>query len=174
MSMFALGGRTPRLHAESWVADSAAVIGDVVLEKNASVWFGCVLRGDNEPIVIGEGTNVQDGAVLHTDIGVPLTLGRDITVGHMAMLHGCTVGDGSLIGIKAVILNHAKIGRECLIGAGALIAEGKEIPDRSLVIGAPGRVVRTLTDEEVARMRANAAHYVANWRRYAAELSRCD
>jgi len=172
MTIYALGSRTPRLHEECWVADSAALIGDVILERNASVWFGCVLRGDNEPIIVGEGTNVQDGAVLHTDLGVPLTLGADITVGHMAMLHGCTVGDGSLIGIKAVVLNHAKIGRECLIGANTLIAEGKVIPDRSLVIGSPGRVIRTLTDEEVAKIRANAAHYVQNWRRYVAELAR--
>lgn len=171
MTIYALGSRTPKLHAESWVADSAAVIGDVVLEKNASVWFGCVLRGDNEPITLGEGTNVQDGSVLHTDIGSPLTLGADVTVGHLAMLHGCTVGEGSLIGIKAVILNNAKIGRECLIGANTLIPEGKVIPDRSLVVGSPGRVVRTLTDEEAANLRANAAHYVENWQRYAGQLS---
>lgn len=170
MSLYALAGRAPNLHAQSWVADSASVIGAVVLEKNASVWFGCVLRGDNEPIVIGEGSNVQDGAVLHTDIGAPLTLGADVTVGHMAMLHGCTVGEGSLIGMKAVVLNHARIGRECLIGAGALIPEGREIPDRSLVIGAPGKVVRMLSDIDVAKIRANAAHYVENWQRYVAQL----
>ncbi|MEY3200643.1 MAG: hypothetical protein RIR70_193 [Pseudomonadota bacterium] len=172
MTLYALGSRTPRLAEQSWVADTAVLIGDVVLEDNASVWWGCVLRGDNEPIIVGAGTNVQDGSVLHTDIGAPLTLGADITVGHMAMLHGCTVGDGSLIGMKAVVLNHAKIGRECLIGANTLIAEGKVIPDRSLVVGSPGRVVRTLSDEDVAKMRANAAHYVENWRRYVAELAR--
>ena len=171
MSLYALAGRAPNLHAQSWVADSASVIGAVVLEKNASVWFGCVLRGDNEPIVIGEGSNVQDGAVLHTDIGAPLTLGADVTVGHMAMLHGCTVGEGSLIGIKAVVLNHARIGRECLIGAGALNPEVREIPGRSRVIGAPGKVVREMSPEQAMRVALGAAHYVENWKRYRRELT---
>lgn len=172
MTLYTLGERAPKLHPDSWVADSASVIGDVILERDASVWFGCVLRGDNEPIRIGPGTNIQDGSVLHSDMGAPLTIGAHVTVGHLAMLHGCTIGEGSLIGLKAVVLNHAKIGRDCLIGANALITEGKVIPDRSLVIGSPGRVVRTLTDEDVAKMRQNAAHYVQNWRRYVAQLER--
>ena len=153
-----------------WVAPGARLIGRVILREDASVWFNAVLRGDNEPIVIGEGSNVQDGAVLHTDMGSPLTLGREVTVGHLAMLHGCEVGDGSLIGIGAVVLNGARIGRGCLIGAKALIGEGKHIPDGSLVLGSPGRVVRTLDDGQQASLRASAAHYVSNWRRYAAGL----
>ncbi len=153
-----------------WVAPNATLVGRVVLHRNASVWFNAVLRGDNEPIIIGENSNVQDGAVLHTDIGSPLTLGRNVTVGHLAMLHGCEVGDGSLIGIGAVVLNGARIGRGCLIGAKALIGEGKVIPDGSMVLGAPGRVVRTLTDENQASLTAGAAHYVQNWHRYASGL----
>jgi carbonic anhydrase/acetyltransferase-like protein (isoleucine patch superfamily) len=170
MTLYALGPRRPRLHPQSWVAENATVIGDVSLSEDASVWFGSVLRGDLEPIVIGRGTNVQDGSVLHTDLGAPLTLGDQVTVGHQAMLHGCNVGDGSLIGIQAVVLNHAKIGRECLIGAKSLIPEGQEIPDRSLVLGTPGRVVRSLTEEEVIKLRENAMRYVENWRRYVAQL----
>ena len=153
-----------------WIAPGALVIGRVILRRNASVWFNAVLRGDNEPIEIGENSNVQDGAVLHTDPGSPLTLGRDVTVGHLAMLHGCEVGEGSLIGIGAVVLNGAKIGKGCLIGAKALIGEGKQIPDGSLVVGAPGRVVRTLDDEARAQLTLSATRYVRNWRRYAAGL----
>jgi carbonic anhydrase/acetyltransferase-like protein (isoleucine patch superfamily) len=153
-----------------WVAPGAVLIGRVILRRNASVWFNAVLRGDNEPIEIGENSNVQDGAVLHTDPGSPLTLGRDVTVGHQAMLHGCQVGDGSLIGIGAVVLNGAKIGKGCLIGAKALIGEGKEIPDGSMVLGAPGRIIRTLDGDAQARLAAGAQHYVHNWRRYAAGL----
>ncbi len=153
-----------------WIAPNATLIGRVILRQNASVWFNAVLRGDNEPIVIGQNSNVQDGAVLHTDMGSPLTLGRDVTVGHLAMLHGCEVGDGSLIGIGAVVLNGAKIGRGCLIGAKALIGEGKVIPDGAMVLGAPGRVVRTLDEKSRAQLSAGAAHYVSNWRRYAAGL----
>jgi carbonic anhydrase/acetyltransferase-like protein (isoleucine patch superfamily) len=149
-----------------FVAPDAALIGRVVLEHEASVWFQAVIRGDNDPIVIGAGSNIQDGSVLHTDDGVPLTVGPAVTVGHQAMLHGCTIGEGSLIGIKAVVLNHAVVGRECLIGACALIPEGRVIPDRSLVMGTPGKVVRTLTDAEVAGIRAISAGYVANARRY--------
>ena len=155
---------------EWWVAPSATLIGRVVLKRNASVWFNAVLRGDNEPIVIGEDSNVQDGAVLHTDMGSPLTVGREVTVGHLAMLHGCEIGDGALIGIGAVVLNGARIGRGCLIGAKALIGEGKVIPDGSVVLGAPGRVVRTLDADAQATLRLGAAHYVDNWRRYAAGL----
>ena len=154
-----------------YVAPNATVIGRVVLEDCASIWFNAVLRGDNETITIGARSNVQDGSVLHTDAGIALTLGTDVTVGHQVMLHGCTIGDGSLIGIKAVVLNRAVIGRECLIGACTLIPEGKVIPDRSLVMGIPGRVIRQLTDEEVASNRAAALLYVANGRRYLAELA---
>ena len=140
------------------------------LQADASVWFGAVLRGDNELIDIGEGSNVQDGTVMHTDMGSPLTLGKGVTVGHNAMLHGCTVGDYSLVGINAVILNGARIGKHCIIGANALIAEGKEIPDGSLVMGSPGKVVRELTEQQKRMLEASAAHYVHNARRYAQEL----
>ena len=149
-----------------FVAPDAALIGRVVLEHEASVWFQSVIRGDNDPIVIGAASNIQDGSVLHTDDGVPLSVGPAVTVGHQAMLHGCSIGEGSLIGIKAVVLNHAVVGPECLIGACALIPEGKVIPARSLVMGTPGKVVRLLTDAEVAGIRAISAGYVANARRY--------
>jgi len=149
----------------------AILVGKVILHRKASVWFGAVLRGDNEPIVVGENSNVQDGSVLHTDPRAPLLIGPDVTVGHKAMLHGCQIGAGSLIGIGAVILNHARIGRGCLIGAGALIAEGKEIPDGALVMGAPGRVVRILDEAVQARLKTSAARYVAHWKRYAAGLT---
>jgi carbonic anhydrase/acetyltransferase-like protein (isoleucine patch superfamily) len=165
--LYSLDDRRVELRgSHHFVAPDAALIGRVVLEHEASVWFQAVIRGDNDPIVVGAGSNIQDGAVLHTDDGVPLTVGAGVTVGHQAMLHGCTIGEGALIGIKAVVLNHAVIGRECLIGACALIPEGKVIPDRSLVMGTPGKVVRTLTDAEVAGIRAIAAGYVANARRY--------
>jgi carbonic anhydrase/acetyltransferase-like protein (isoleucine patch superfamily) len=142
----------------------------VILKRNASVWFGAVLRGDNEPITVGENSNVQDGAVLHTDAGSPLVIGSNVTIGHQAMLHGCTVGDNSLIGIGAVVLNGARVGRNCLIGAKALIPEGKEIPDGSLVVGAPGRVLRPLSEAQIAFLAHSAEHYVQNWKRYAADL----
>ena len=171
MAIYQLGDDAPRIAATAWVADSAAVIGRVDLAEGASVWYGAVLRGDNDRITVGARSNVQDGSVLHADAGFPLTLGADVTVGHQAMLHGCTVGDGSLIGIKAVVLNRAVIGRECLIGANALIPEGKVIPDRSLVLGSPGKVVRSLTDEEVARLREGARSYVDNARRYRASFA---
>jgi carbonic anhydrase/acetyltransferase-like protein (isoleucine patch superfamily) len=153
-----------------WIAPTAVVIGKVRLGQNASVWWHSVLRGDNEPITVGDGSNIQDGCVLHTDPGHPLVIGRGVTVGHMAMLHGCTIGDGSLIGIGAVILNGATIGRNCLIGARALIPEGKSIPDNSLVMGVPGKVVREVTPEHLARMRKDTEHYVRNWRRYLSDL----
>lgn len=153
-----------------FVADTAALIGNVILEAHASVWFGAVLRGDNEPITIGTGSNVQDGVVMHTDPGFPLTLGANVTVGHMAMLHGCTVGDNSLVGINAVVLNGARIGRNCLIGAGALVPEGREIPDGSLVIGSPGKVKRELTADEIAGLTRSAEGYVAKAQRYVAGL----
>ena len=168
MAVYNLGNVTPDLpnDDEYWIAPTAAVMGRVVLKKNASVWWGATLRGDNDPIVVGENSNVQDGAVLHTDPGSPLIIGRNVTIGHLAMLHGCEIGDGSLIGIGAVVLNRAKIGKNCLIGAKALIPEGKVIPDNSLVMGAPGKVVRELTPEQAAGLAMSAAGYVANWRRF--------
>ena len=153
-----------------WIAPSAVVIGNVRLETNASVWWQAVLRGDNELITIGENSNIQDGCVLHTDPGYPLNIGRNVTVGHLAMLHGCTIGDNSLIGIGAVILNDAVVGENCLIGAKALVPEGKEIPANSLVMGAPAKVVRRLEDKHIARIREAAEHYVGNWQRYRREL----
>ena len=166
MSLFKLGDKQPQLGDNAWVAPNATVIGDIRLGANSSIWFNVTLRGDNEPIHIGANTNIQDGSVLHTDKGVPLTLGRDITVGHLVMLHGCTVGDGSLIGIGSVILNRAVIGRGCIVGANTLIPEGKVFPDRVLIVGSPGKVVRELTHADVARLQKSAEHYVANARRY--------
>ncbi|MES1946316.1 transferase [Salinisphaera sp. C84B14] len=154
-----------------FVAENATVLGNVKLEVDASIWFNAVLRGDQELITIGRGSNIQDGCVLHTDPGFPLTVGADCTVGHQAMLHGCTIGDNSLIGIKATVLNGAKIGRNCLIGAGALVPEGKEIPDNSMVIGVPGRVKRELTDEDAQKLKRGAAHYVENYKRFLAGLA---
>jgi len=161
-----LEDKKPKNSGENWVAPNATIIGDVTLEKNSSVWFNAVIRGDNENIHVGEGSNVQDGSVLHPDPGCPLRLGKDVTIGHIVMLHGCTIGDNSLIGIGAVILNNAKIGKNCIIGAKALITENKEIPDNSLVVGSPGRVVRKLTDDEIGKITENAKHYQDNWKRY--------
>ena len=168
MAIYALGDVTPVFPETGnyWVAPDAQVMGNIVLKENASVWFGAVLRGDNDPIVIGENSNVQDGAVMHTDIGCPLTLGGNVTVGHQAMLHGCTVGDNSLIGIGATVLNGAKIGRNCLIGAHALVGEGKEIPDNSMVLGMPGKVVRELGEDNEKMMLLSANIYVENWKRF--------
>ncbi len=169
--LYQLGERTPELRGEHhFVAANASIIGTVILEDNVSVWFNAVIRGDIEPIHIGTNSNVQDGAVLHTDPGAPLTIGSNVTIGHLAMLHGCTIGDGSLIGIHSVILNHAVIGRNCLIGANTLITEGKVIPDNSLVVGSPGKVLRTLSEEEIAAIHANAARYVKNLKRYLSSL----
>ncbi|UVL67915.1 gamma carbonic anhydrase family protein [Pseudomonas sp. B21-031] len=167
---FRLGDLRVDSHPTSWIAPNATVIGNVRLQARASVWFGAVLRGDNELIDIGEDSNVQDGTVMHTDMGSPLTLGKGVTVGHNAMLHGCTVGDYSLIGINAVILNGARIGKHCIIGANALIPEGKEIPDGSLVMGSPGKVVRELSEQQMRLIEAGAAHYVHNAQRYARDL----
>jgi carbonic anhydrase/acetyltransferase-like protein (isoleucine patch superfamily) len=165
--LFELGALRVEIRGtEYYVAHNATVIGSVVLEDQASVWFNAVLRADNEPIHVGERSNIQDGAVLHTDPGFPLTIGRGVTVGHKAMLHGCTVGDNSLIGINAVVLNGARIGRNCLVGANSLIGEGKEIPDNSLVVGAPGRVIRTLTEEQTEGLSHAAQVYVDKIRRY--------
>jgi carbonic anhydrase/acetyltransferase-like protein (isoleucine patch superfamily) len=172
MTAYRLGDREPTLPPddEYWIAPNAVVAGHVILKKNASVWFGAVLRGDNEPITIGEGSNVQDNSVLHTDIGQPLTLGANVTVGHLVMMHGCTVGDGSLIGIGAIVLNGAKIGKNCLVGAGALITEGKEFPDGSMILGSPAKVVRELSPEQAARMGMGSLSYVRNWQRFKAGL----
>ncbi len=174
MAVYALGDRRPQLADPVWVAESASVIGSVSLGRNASVFFGAVVRGDNAPITIGEATNIQDNAVLHTDEGIPLTLGQKVTVGHQVMLHGCTVGDGSLIGIGAIVLNRAVIGRQCLVGAGTLIPEGKTYPDRSLIVGTPGKVIRELTDEDVARILKAADHYIEHWQNYRSQLVRID
>ncbi len=174
MALYRLGDDAPQLATGAWVADSAQLIGRVALGEQASVWFGAVLRGDNEWITLGARSNVQDGCVLHTDMGSPLTLGDDVTVGHQVMLHGCTIGEGSLIGIQAVVLNGARIGRNCLVGAGSVVTEGKEFPDGVLILGSPARVVRPLDAAQIARMRRGAAHYVENARRYAAQLTRID
>ena len=155
---------------ENWVAPNAVLIGDVTLEINTSIWFNATLRGDIENIHIGEGSNVQDGSVLHTDPGYPLKIGKNVTVGHLVMLHGCTIGDNSLIGIGAVILNNAKIGNNCVIGAKSLITENKEIPDNSLVVGSPGRVIRKVTDEEAKAIKENAIRYQENWKKYSKSI----
>ncbi len=168
--IYSLGDRKIITRGDYWVAENATVIGSVVLEHNASVWHNAVIRADNDLITIGEGSNVQDGSVLHTDDGVQLTIGKNVTVGHQVMLHGCSIGEGSLIGIKSTILNKTRIGKQCLIGAHTLITEGKEIPDRSLVMGSPGKVVRQLNDEEVARLLNNALHYVKNFQRFRIDL----
>jgi carbonic anhydrase/acetyltransferase-like protein (isoleucine patch superfamily) len=160
MTIYKLDELTPHVAESAYVAKEATVIGNVRLENNVSVWPGVVLRGDNEEIVVGENSNVQEGAVLHTDPGCPLRIGSGVTIGHQAMLHGCTVGDGALIGIQAVILNNAVIGKDCLVGAGAVVTEGKVFPDRSLILGAPAKAVKELSDEAIAGMRANADSYV--------------
>jgi carbonic anhydrase/acetyltransferase-like protein (isoleucine patch superfamily) len=173
MGIYTLDGISPELPGEGlyWIAPSASVIGKVRLERNASVWFGAVLRGDNELILIGENSNVQDGCVMHTDPGAPLTVGRNCTIGHGAIVHGCTIGDNSLVGMGATILNHARIGRNCLIGANALVTEGKVIPDSSLVMGAPGKVIRELDGDTASKLSGSAERYVRNWQRYARKLS---
>ncbi len=160
MPLYAIGEKTPQLGDQVWIAPNATVIGDVRLAANVSLWWNAVLRGDNDPIVIGENSNIQDGSILHTDDGVPLTIGCNVTVGHKVMLHGCTIGDGTLIGMGSIVLNHAVIGKNCLIGAGALIPEGKVIPDNSLVVGAPGRIVHELTEKHIERIAHSAEHYV--------------
>lgn len=176
MALYDLDGVRPSVPQSGafWVAENATVLGNVILKENASVWFNAVLRGDNDPITIGENSNVQDGSVLHTDLGCPLNIGRDVTIGHMAMLHGCDIGDETLIGIGATVLNRAKIGKNCIIGAHALIPEGKEIPDNSLVMGAPGKVVKELSDAQIALIKGSAQVYVDNWKRFKAGLTRVD
>jgi len=172
MAIYQIGDDAPRIAATAWVADSAQVIGRVSLAEGASVWYGAVLRGDNDSITVGARSNVQDGSVLHADSGFPLTLGEDVTVGHQVMLHGCTVGNGSLIGIQAVVLNGAKIGRNCLVGAGAVVTEGKEFADGSLILGAPAKAVRQVTPEQIERLRLGALHYVDNAERHRRSLKR--
>ena len=174
MTVYSLGATAPTLpvQGEYWIAPTASVMGNVILKKNASIWWGAVARGDNDPITIGENSNVQENSVLHTDMGYPLTLGKDVTVGHQAMLHGCTIGDGSLVGIQAVILNGAKIGKGCLVGAGALVTEGKEFPDNQLIIGSPAKAVRTLTEQDVAKLRDAADGYVQRSRLFKTQLKK--
>jgi carbonic anhydrase/acetyltransferase-like protein (isoleucine patch superfamily) len=172
MSIYQLGEHAPEIDASSFVADSANVVGKVSLHANTTVWFGATLRGDNERITIGENSNVQEGTVMHTDMGYPLTVGKNVTIGHQAMLHGCTIGDGALIGIQAVILNGAKIGKGCLVGAGALVTEGKEFPDDSLIIGSPAKAVRTLTDEDAARLLVIADGYAQRGQLFKTQLKK--
>lgn len=166
MAIYELDGKAPQMAESAWVADSAQVMGNVTLAEDSSVWFGAVLRGDTETITVGKGSNIQDGSVLHADYGFPLTLGEHVTVGHQVMLHGCTIGDETLIGIGATVLNGAKIGKNCLVGARALITEGKEFPDGSMIFGSPAKVVRSLTPEQIEGLRRSAEHYIENAQRY--------
>ena len=172
MPIYALNDRKPQLPQQGryWIAPNASLIGDIVLGEDCGIWFGATLRGDNERLSIGARTNIQEGATLHTDPGFPLRIGEDCTIGHDAILHGCKIGDGSLIGMGAIILNGAAIGRGCLVGAGALLTEGKTFADGSLIVGSPAKTVRTLDDAAKAMLRVSAAHYVENWRRFAAQL----
>lgn len=172
MPLYALDGSAPILPENNryWIAPDATLVGKVRLEEDASVWFGAILRGDNEEILVGARSNVQDGSLLHTDMGFPLTIGPDCTIGHQVTLHGCTIGESSLIGMGSTLLNGARIGKNSLVGANALVTEGKEFPDNSLIVGAPAKLVRTLDDAAVEKLRESAAHYVANWQRYAKGL----
>jgi carbonic anhydrase/acetyltransferase-like protein (isoleucine patch superfamily) len=172
MAIFELDGNAPHLGEGAWVAESAEVIGRVELHQNANVWPKVVVRGDNDLIQIGEGSNVQDASILHTDPGYPLIIGKQVTIGHQVMLHGCQIGDGSLIGIGAVILNGAKIGKNCLVGAGALVTEGKEFPDGSMILGSPAKVAKTLTPEQMAGIEAIAGRYIKNSQRYRQTLKK--
>ena len=164
--LYKLGDREVQTEGNYWVADNAIVLGNVLLKNDSSVWFNAVLRGDNDLITVGEGSNVQDGAILHTDPGYPLVIGPHVTIGHQAMLHGCEIGEGSLVGIHAIVLNGAKIGKNCIIGANALVTEGKVIPDNSMVLGSPGKVAKTMSDEQAQAIRMGAAHYVKNAQRF--------
>ncbi len=172
MAVYQLDALTPQIADTAWVADNAQVMGDVHMSPDSSVWFSSVVRGDTATIRIGEGTNIQDGSVLHADVGIPLTIGKHVTVGHMVQLHGCTIGDESLIGIGAVVLNGAKIGKNCLVGAGSLVTEGKEFPDGSMILGSPAKVVRELTPEQIEGLRRSAQHYVNNKNRFKAGLKK--
>ncbi|HRL36550.1 MAG TPA: gamma carbonic anhydrase family protein [Ottowia beijingensis] len=172
MAVYEVDGKTPQVDSTAWIADSAQVMGHVTLGPDASVWFGCVLRGDTESMTIGEGSNIQDLTVMHADHGLPLTIGKHVTVGHKVMLHGCTIGDESLIGIGAIVLNGARIGKNCLVGAGSLVTEGKEFPDGSMIMGTPAKVVRELTPEQIEGLRLSAQHYIDNARRFRATLKK--
>lgn len=172
MPIYQFNDQAPEINAASYIADSANIIGKVKIEANASIWFDVTIRGDNELITVCENSNIQEGCILHTDPGFPLKVGRNVTVGHQAMLHGCTIGDGALIGIQAVVLNGAKIGKNCLVGAGALVTEGKEFPDNSLIIGSPAKAVRTLTEADIAGMQRNADTYVRRGQAFKTQLKR--
>ena len=172
MAIYELDGVAPQMAASAWVADSAQVMGNVVLGEDASVWFGAVVRGDTDSITVGAGSNIQDASVLHADLGQPLVVGERVTVGHQVMLHGCTIGDESLIGIGAIVLNGAKIGKNCLVGAGALVTEGKEFPDGSMIIGSPAKAVRELSPAQIEGLRQSAQHYIDNARRFRATLKK--
>ncbi|MFM2036569.1 MAG: 2,3,4,5-tetrahydropyridine-2,6-dicarboxylate N-acetyltransferase [Pseudomonadota bacterium] len=172
MAHYSLDGNSPKIDPSAWVADNAQVVGNVTLGAQSSVWFGAVIRGDSAAIEVGEGSNIQDGSVLHVDTGKPLVIGKHVTVGHMVMLHGCTVGDDSLIGIGAVVLNGARIGKNCLVGAGSLVTEGKEFPDGSMIMGTPAKVVRQLTPEQIDGLHASALHYIDNAQRYQSGLKK--
>ncbi len=172
MNTYILGEQRPQIQDGCYVAATATLIGSVILKRNASVWFNVVIRGDNDLIVVGENSNVQDGSILHTDKGIQLTIGEGVSVGHAAILHGCQIGDHTLVGIGSVILNRVKVGRDCLIGARTLITEGKSIPDRSVVMGSPGEVVRSVTEEDIRHIRGFAERYLARSRRYQAQLKR--
>ncbi|MFN7026955.1 MAG: gamma carbonic anhydrase family protein [Pseudorhizobium sp.] len=172
MPLYALGGLEPRRPASDryWVAPTATVIGDVRIGLDVGIWFGAVLRGDNEPIILGDGTNVQEGVMIHNDLGLPVTIGAGCTIGHHAIIHGCTIGDNSLVGMGATVLNGAQIGNNCLIGANALVTEGKIFPDNSLIVGAPARIVRSLDDAEATALTRSAEHYVERWKLFARDL----
>ena len=172
MAIYQLDDLTPSIHPTAWVADSAQVIGQVVLEENVSVWFGVVLRGDNDLISIGKDSNIQENSVLHIDRGHPLVLGENVTIGHQVMLHGCTIGDNSLVGIGAVVLNDARIGKNCLVGAGSLVTEGKEFPDGTLIMGSPARAVRQMSLEQIEGLKMFGQHYVENAARYKTGLKK--
>lgn len=172
MAIYQLDDLSPAIHDSAWVADSAAVMGNVTLSEDSSVWFGVVIRGDTETITVGKGTNIQDNSVLHADHGMPLVIGDNVTVGHQVMLHGCTIGDGSLVGIQAVVLNGAKIGKNCLVGAGALVTEGKEFPDGCMILGSPAKAVRQLSEAQIEGLKMSAQHYIDNARRYKTGLKK--
>ncbi len=172
MAIYQLDDLTPSIHASAWVADTAQVMGNVALAEGSSIWFGVVIRGDTETISVGRGSNIQDNSVLHADMGMPLVIGDNVTVGHQVMLHGCTIGDGSLIGIQAVVLNGAKIGKNCLVGAGSLVTEGKEFPDGSMILGSPAKAVRQLTPEQIEGLKMSAQHYMDNASRYKTGLKK--
>jgi carbonic anhydrase/acetyltransferase-like protein (isoleucine patch superfamily) len=172
MAVFQLDAHVPQIADTAWIADNAQVMGEVQMGAHSSVWFSSVVRGDSDKITIGEGSNIQDGSVLHADVGMPLNIGNHVSVGHMVQLHGCTIGDESLIGIGAIVLNGAKIGKNCLVGAGALVTEGKEFPDGSMILGSPAKVVRDLTPEQIAGLRKIAQHYVDNAKRFRTGLKK--